>query len=59
MQENNDKLPYKSVNGKAHMCGHDGHMVSLLGFAMIFQKNAHKIPKTKCVRLLFQPAEEY
>jgi metal-dependent amidase/aminoacylase/carboxypeptidase family protein len=31
MDEDNIDLPYRSVNGCAHMCGHDGHTTSLLG----------------------------
>ncbi len=28
-------LPYKSqIDGKGHLCGHDGHMASLIGVAM-------------------------
>lgn len=48
-------LPYKSeVEGKGHLCGHDGHMVSMLGVAMrLGQRSA-----TGRVILLFQPAEE-
>lgn len=28
--ENNPSLPYKTVTSSAHMCGHDGHMATLL-----------------------------
>jgi hippurate hydrolase len=31
--ENNQELPYKTTTDQAHMCGHDGHMVTLLGVA--------------------------
>ncbi|WP_345742714.1 amidohydrolase [Aliiroseovarius marinus] len=48
-------LPYRSeVEGKGHLCGHDGHMVSILGVAMHL---AHR-PACGRVILLFQPAEE-
>lgn len=48
-------LPYKSeVEGKGHLCGHDGHMVSMLGVAMRLGQR----PATGRVILLFQPAEE-
>lgn len=30
MPENNPGLPYKTVTCAAHMCGHDGHMATLL-----------------------------
>ncbi|SMX30060.1 putative hydrolase YxeP [Pelagimonas phthalicica] len=54
IQEISD-LPYRSeVAGKGHLCGHDGHMVSLLGVAMGLAKR----PKRGRVILLFQPAEE-
>lgn len=33
MPENNPDLPYKSVTDAAHMCGHDGHMATLLSAA--------------------------
>lgn len=48
-------LPYTSTNpGKGHLCGHDGHMVSMLGVAMRLATR----PSTGRVILLFQPAEE-
>ena len=37
MIENNIDLEYISKNhGKAHMCGHDGHMACLVGFVPLF-----------------------
>lgn len=48
-------LPYKSeVEGKGHLCGHDGHMVSMLGVGMRLAMR----PAKGRVILLFQPAEE-
>ena len=48
-------LPYRSeVEGKGHLCGHDGHMVSMLGVAMYLARR----PACGRVILLFQPAEE-
>ncbi len=49
------EIPYVSeIAGKGHLCGHDGHMVSILGVAM-----GLSTPPTKGrVILLFQPAEE-
>ncbi|MBO9466560.1 amidohydrolase [Tropicibacter sp. R15_0] len=48
-------LPYKSaIPGKGHLCGHDGHMVSMLGVAMRLATR----PQKGRVILLFQPAEE-
>lgn len=58
MDEANLDLPYRSTNGRAHMCGHDGHTTCLLGFAQLFMHHREKIPANKTVRLLFQPAEE-
>lgn len=48
-------LPYKStIPGKGHLCGHDGHMVSMLGVAARLATR----PQKGRVILLFQPAEE-
>lgn len=51
--ENNPTLPYKTTTDCAHMCGHDGHMATLLASAEVLIKNRDKIPKGKKVRLLF------
>ena len=40
------------------MCGHDGHTAMLMAATAVFVKKRNKIPSDKCVRLLFQPAEE-
>ena len=59
MTEGNNSLPYKSTNvGVAHLCGHDGHMASLIGAATLVSKRADRLPGDAVVRLLFQPAEE-
>lgn len=58
MPENNPGLEYKTKTGYAHMCGHDGHMATLLCTAKILQKNRDKIPTGRKIRLLFQPGEE-
>lgn len=59
MREENPHLSYQSQNeGAAHMCGHDGHMTSLLGFVPLFLSALPNIPSNKRVRLLFQPSEE-
>jgi len=44
-----------TVPGKSHMCGHDGHMMFLVGLAK--QLNRQAIAKGRVV-LMFQPAEE-
>ena len=54
MTEDNSHLEYESKNkGAAHMCGHDGHVVCLLGFASLFLENIENIPSNKTIRLLF------
>ncbi|WP_458790811.1 amidohydrolase [Yoonia sp. MH D7] len=48
-------LPYRSeVEGKGHLCGHDGHMCMVMGVALGLAKR----PARGRVILLFQPAEE-
>lgn len=44
-----------TIQGKGHMCGHDGHMAILLALARLISR---KRPATGRVVLLFQPAEE-
>ncbi len=49
------EVPYRSqIAGKGHLCGHDGHMVMVLGVAMTLATR----PYRGRVILLFQPAEE-
>lgn len=54
--EETGRLPYRStLPGRSHMCGHDGHMASLMGCALAF---ARRKPARGRVVLMFQPAEE-
>ncbi|NOD29721.1 amidohydrolase [Ruegeria atlantica] len=55
IQELSD-LEYTSrIAGKGHLCGHDGHMVMVLGVAEALKEQR---PKSGRVVLIFQPAEE-
>lgn len=48
--------PYRStVDGKGHLCGHDGHMAIIMGVA---QRLANRPIARGRIVLLFQPAEE-
>lgn len=48
-------IAYRSeTDGKGHLCGHDGHMVSMLGVAMSLE---HRPARGRLI-FLFQPAEE-
>lgn len=49
-------VEYKSkVAGKAHLCGHDGHMAIIAGLGLYLSENR---PQKGRVILLYQPAEE-
>lgn len=44
-----------TIPGKAHLCGHDGHMTLLIGLARLLSRQR---PASGRVVLMFQPAEE-
>jgi len=58
IQEVTPDIEYRSKTNVAHMCGHDGHITCLLAGAAKILEKIDQIPSDKCVRLLFQPAEE-
>jgi amidohydrolase len=53
--EEND-LPFRSVNGNGHVCGHDMHTAMLLAAAGMLKK--HEKELNGRVKIMFQPAEE-
>lgn len=55
MKEQTD-LPYASVTGCMHACGHDLHTAMLLGAAKLLKEQESTLCGT--VKLMFQPAEE-
>lgn len=56
--EGNAGLPYRSqAPGRAHLCGHDGHMAAIVGAATLLSRGGGP-PRGCAVRLLLQPAEE-
>ncbi|MEX0859285.1 MAG: amidohydrolase [Balneolaceae bacterium] len=55
IQEKSNLGYRSSIDGVAHLCGHDGHMAILAGLG---QRIAENRPKRGKVVLLFQPAEE-
>lgn len=56
IMEEND-LEYRSVNkGKMHACGHDLHIVTGIGAAILLEEKKADLAGT--VKIIFQPAEE-
>ncbi|MDF0517522.1 amidohydrolase [Bradyrhizobium yuanmingense] len=55
IQEKSELKHRSLVAGKAHLCGHDGHMAIL---AAVAQNLSQQRPSRGRVALLFQPAEE-
>ncbi len=56
MQEQNEFEHVSQKNGLMHACGHDGHIVCLLGAALVLGQIQEKLKGP--VKFLFQPAEE-
>ena len=55
--EEQTDLPYRSEHrGRMHACGHDFHISSVLGAALLLKQ--HEAELTGRVRIFFQPAEE-
>jgi amidohydrolase len=56
IQERSPNLAYRSsIDGVAHLCGHDGHMAIIAYLGKLISENR---PKRGKAVLLFQPAEE-
>ena len=56
IQEQTD-VPYKStIDGKAHLCGHDAHTAMLIGTARILTHFKSNLKAN--IRFIFQPCEE-
>ncbi|MEM9524405.1 MAG: M20/M25/M40 family metallo-hydrolase, partial [Pseudomonadota bacterium] len=55
IHERSDRAHRSRVPGKAHLCGHDGHMSMVVGLALILRDRR---PSRGRVVLMFQPAEE-
>lgn len=55
IHEVSDNAWRSQIDGKGHLCGHDGHMVMLLGLGRLLSR--YPIAKGRAV-LMFQPAEE-
>lgn len=55
IQETGTPAHKSEVDGKGHLCGHDGHMSVLVGLGRWVSRNR---PRKGRIVLLFQPAEE-
>ncbi|WP_022705320.1 amidohydrolase [Pseudorhodobacter ferrugineus] len=55
IQEISSAAHRSTIDGKGHLCGHDGHTTILMGLARLL---ARKRPAKGRVILMFQPAEE-
>lgn len=55
IRELSDRPHRSRIDGKGHLCGHDGHMAILAGMARLLGRRR---PARGSVLLMFQPAEE-
>ncbi|MEL7182663.1 MAG: amidohydrolase [Pseudomonadota bacterium] len=55
IQETGTSAHHSVVSGRAHLCGHDGHMATVLGAGRMLLRRR---PARGRVVLMFQPAEE-
>jgi amidohydrolase len=55
IQEISDNSWVSQIDGKGHLCGHDGHMTMLMALGRLISRNQ---VTTGRVVLMFQPAEE-
>jgi amidohydrolase len=56
IQELGQKAYQSTINGIAHMCGHDAHTAMLLGAAKLIVQNKEQLQHN--IRFIFQPDEE-
>lgn len=56
MQELGNPIYKSTVDGKAHMCGHDAHTAMLIGAARVLSEMKDRLRSN--VRFIFQPNEE-
>ena len=49
-------LPFKSINGSMHACGHDMHASMMLMCAKLLKQNEKKLKGQ--IKIVFQPHEE-
>ena len=56
IEEESGVVYHSKVKGKMHACGHDFHIISLIGAAILLKENEDELKGR--VRLIFQPEEE-
>lgn len=53
MKERTDLVDYFSITEYAHMCGHDGHSVTLIGFLITVWNNRKMFNQVKSIYFMF------